>query len=715
MLLPVKFADGINTLRKKGGDIIYIEVGVGNTLATFVKQHGNCNAISTLPSAKESQTNSDIDAFHNAIGKLWNYGVNISWEKLSSVFNHKPSLISDLPNYQFDTTHYQIEHLNNYQAASNIQTNWMYSIGWQRIRGFGNKEINATPIKTAIILQDNYGISNDLIRSIKKQAGEIITLVQDNNTKDLVVQGSQIYINPYDERHYINLGNYLSKNNIEISHIFHCWTIADRRSAIDSKLTQFSGMYSIYFLQNHILGKYNHNIYLAVLTNGISQVTGSDVVDCNKGLVVGALRALSYEASNIKHLILDIGFDDYTENNLLSFVLNPDNYINEPYYAKCLSQLWKEVYTPLYLESSRSNIQDDDIILITGGLGGLGLAIAKEISTKWRVFFLLLTKNSIGSNSNSEYVRFQEESIQFIQNNDCMVDIMECDITNAIKVSEYIATAKKKFGKIDGVIHAASSMALTVEERNIASMQEHIKAKVEGALNLVDVLKEDGLKFFALTSSVDALVGGIGVFEYCAANSFLDTLSAVDYPYLNLISINWPNWCNIGMNLKFHGHNTQVTPFALNEEEGAKIFYNLIAQNHGLSRVAVSKIDINKLKASEFHKLNQREIQSKMVNASTDGYGYLVDEETTELENKVAEVFCMILGHKSISKYQSFFALGGDSLKIIKLLATLNTKINSSITMVEFYANNKVEDLAKFIEHKKTSSTSPHYFYESEI
>jgi len=143
---------------------------------------------------------------------------------------------------------------------------------------------------------------------------------------------------------------------------------------------------------------------------------------------------------------------------------------------------------------------------------------------------------------------------------------------------------------------------------------------------------------------VDALVGGIGVFEYCAANSFLDTLSTVDYPYLNLIAINWPNWCNIGMNLKFHGHNTQVKPFALNEEEGAKIFYNLITQNHGLSRVAVSKIDINKLKASEFHKLNQREMRSKVVNDSTDGYGYLVDEETTELENKVAEVFCMILG-----------------------------------------------------------------------
>jgi len=484
MLLPVKFGNGINTLHKKEGNMIYIEVGVGSTLATFVKQHGNCNAISTLPSAKESQISSDLNTFHNAIGKLWNYGVNISWKKLGVTSNHKPSLISDLPNYQFDTTHYQIEHLKNHQAATNIQTNWMYSVGWQRIKSFDNKNINTTPIKTAIILQDDYGIADDLIRSIKKEMGEVITIVQDNELKDLVVQGSRIYINPYDESHYVNLGNYLSENNIEISHIFHCWTITNGRSVTDNRLIQFTGMYSIYFLQNHILGKYNHNIYLAVITNGISQVTGSDVVDCNKGLLVGALRSLSYEASNIKHLILDIGFDNYLEieNDLLGFVSNPDNYINEPHYVKCLSQLWKEVYTPLYLESSKGNIQNDDIILISGGLGGLGLAIAKKISTKWRVNFLLLTKNPIGSNPNSEYVRFQKESIQFIQNNDCMVDIVECDITNAIKLSEYIATVKKKFGKIDGVIHAASSMALTIEGRNIANMQERIKAKVEGAI-----------------------------------------------------------------------------------------------------------------------------------------------------------------------------------------------------------------------------------------
>jgi 3-oxoacyl-(acyl-carrier-protein) synthase/malonyl CoA-acyl carrier protein transacylase/NADP-dependent 3-hydroxy acid dehydrogenase YdfG len=708
--LPVKFVNGIHTLNKVNNNGVYIEVGAGNTLATFVKQFSDNKVITTLPSSKESETQSDLNMFYESVGKLWSYGINVSWEQLNEILDHVPAFISNLPNYQFAKDRYSIERSTNYETKNHVQINWTYSISWQRIKAFSSQEAAKILTKTVIVFKDKFGITDFLIQCLKERGNSILTLEYDEDVKDLTFEGAQIYINPYNEQHYIDLGNYLLKNKIEVSHIFHGWTITDESSTFDYELTKFIGMYSVYFLQNHILNKYNNTIYLAAITNGISQVT--DTIHCNKGTLVGAFRSLSYEVHNIKHLILDIGFNN-NHDYLLNFILNPDSYVNDPYYAKRLSQLWKEAYTPLYFDEPKTNIKDHDVIIITGGLGGLGLVIAKEISTKHQVDFIMLTKSAIASNPNPEYRKFQLNSLDFIQNNGCKVQIMLCDVGDAKQISKCIATVKRKFGQINGVIHTASSTALLIQQRNLANMQEHIKAKVEGAINLLDSLKNEKLKFFALTSSLDALVGGIGVFEYCAANSFLDTLSTTDYPDLNLISINWPNWENIGMNVKFNDPNIPKRLFTLSEEEGAKIFYNLINQNYGLNRVAVSKIDVSRLKASEFHKANQ--INSIPHLAQTPLDRYLDEDENTELENKIAEVFCTILGQKKLSKYKSFFSLGGNSLTAIKLLTMLNARINSSTSILEFYANDKVASLAVFIEAKQNSSQNTSYINEGAI
>ena len=98
---------------------------------------------------------------------------------------------------------------------------------------------------------------------------------------------------------------------------------------------------------------------------------------------------------------------------------------------------------------------------------------------------------------------------------------------------------KRKYGKIDGVIHAAGSPPLNVLNRNFANIKDSIRAKVLGAENLLNALKNSSLKFFVMTSSLASLIGDVGRIEYCAANSYLDTLSGFDADNIcHLMSLN---------------------------------------------------------------------------------------------------------------------------------------------------------------------------------
>ena len=113
-------------------------------------------------------------------------------------------------------------------------------------------------------------------------------------------------------------------------------------------------------------------------------------------------------------------------------------------------------------------------------------------------------------------------------------------------------SAKKEFGAIHGVIHAAGIAGggmLQLKSREAADSV--LAPKVEGTLLLESLLSGEPLDFFVLCSSVNAIFGGFGsgAIDYCAANAFQDALSAsrAAQGRSPMISINWDAWQEVGM------------------------------------------------------------------------------------------------------------------------------------------------------------------------
>jgi len=95
----VRFADAADTLLKLE-DIIFLEVGPGQTLTTLIKQQGVGKktavfASLTLPKNEENEYNSLL----NALGELWLKGIEPDW---NTFYKNQERQKTNLPSYVFD-------------------------------------------------------------------------------------------------------------------------------------------------------------------------------------------------------------------------------------------------------------------------------------------------------------------------------------------------------------------------------------------------------------------------------------------------------------------------------------------------------------------------------------------------------------------------------------------------------------------------------------
>ncbi len=564
------------------------------------------------------------------------------------VFENEGKLI-ELPPYPF-------EKKRCWYAPETTET--IFYAAWKTLAKIRPR--NLSKQETWLIFRDAAGVLDPLIESLEGQ--QVIVVNYDPGLEKIELQDS-ITMNLYREDHYESLAAFLRHK--EISYVIHGWTLT---GPLDFEFLQHLGFYSLYFLQMKWLSAINQLPHLICLTNGAHQVTGEDEIHTGKGTLAGALRTISNE-SCIKTALFDIGRNKATLAAVLTLMdLSDRRQVN---YAERAGYLWQEKAEPLVFTEETPLLADGDLILISGGLGGIGLAIAKEISRRHKVKFLLISRGEPKS-------AYQKESLRIISQNGSEAEIYSCDIGKKEELQRVIGNRK-----ISAVIHAAGTVALGVSERNRESIKGAFQGKVKGAENLYHLLKNKPLKIFALISSLAGIMGDIGRIEYCAANTYLDTLSGVISPF-RMLSIDWPGWFQVGMSADSPRDENSLT-----EEEGAELFYRLMNQPH-YTQVIVSKVDPGQIRQSM-----ERQISKAAAM-----------KEGTDLEQKLAEMYSQVLGCSALSKEDSYFELGGDSLSAIRLIHLIKNELQVPMNMDILYRESSIAQLARHIE-KAQAAASP--------
>ncbi|KAA3617210.1 MAG: SDR family NAD(P)-dependent oxidoreductase [Calditrichaeota bacterium] len=184
---------------------------------------------------------------------------------------------------------------------------------------------------------------------------------------------------------------------------------------------------------------------------------------------------------------------------------------------------------------------NDGSYLITGGLGALGLHVAKWLIDKGTKNLMLMSRRSPSGEV--------KETIESFEKKGVAVKVVNADVSDLEALKSAINTDSLGLPAIKGIFHAAGLLDDGVlMQQNWERFEKVMAPKVTGSWNLHEISKSMDLDFFVYFSSAASMLGSPGQGNYAAANAFMDTLSWYRREHgLPATSINWGPWSSSGM------------------------------------------------------------------------------------------------------------------------------------------------------------------------
>ncbi|WP_308404869.1 type I polyketide synthase [Streptomyces sp. 35G-GA-8] len=181
----------------------------------------------------------------------------------------------------------------------------------------------------------------------------------------------------------------------------------------------------------------------------------------------------------------------------------------------------------------------DGTVLITGGTGGLGSALARHLVTAGGFKHLLLAGRRGPGAPGAGELRAE------LTAHGAEVTVAACDVADRAALDALLAAVPAAH-PLTAVVHTAGVLAdATIGSLTPALVERTARPKADAAWKLHEATRElaPELAGFVLYSSVAGVTGGPGQGNYAAANTFLDALAAHRIALgLPAVSLAWGPW-----------------------------------------------------------------------------------------------------------------------------------------------------------------------------
>ncbi|MFJ9953490.1 type I polyketide synthase [Kitasatospora sp. NPDC091207] len=179
----------------------------------------------------------------------------------------------------------------------------------------------------------------------------------------------------------------------------------------------------------------------------------------------------------------------------------------------------------------------DGTVLVTGGTGTLGMALARHLVTVHGVRRLVLTSRRGPQAPGAAELTAELAALG------ASAEVAACDVGDRAAVAELLARIPAD-APLRTIVHAVGELDDGVlAALDPARLDRVLRAKVGGALHLDELTRGSELSGFYLFSSAAATFGGAGQANYAAANAFLDAFAqARRADGLDAVSFAWGPW-----------------------------------------------------------------------------------------------------------------------------------------------------------------------------
>ncbi|NUT50064.1 MAG: SDR family NAD(P)-dependent oxidoreductase, partial [Saccharothrix sp.] len=378
---------------------------------------------------------------------------------------------------------------------------------------------------------------------------------------------------------------------------------------------------------------------LVVVTRGAVSVRGEDVTDLPAAAVWGLVRSAAAEHPGRFVLV-----DTDTDGPLPPLGDEPQLAVRAGRVH--VPRLERAEHTPL-----PSTLSPDGTVLVTGGTGVLGAAVARHLVAHHGVTRLVLVGRR-GPDAPGVAELVAELAAD--------VTVVAADVSDRDAVARLLAEHP-----VTSIVHAAGALDDTVVQSLDADRFATAWApKAAAALHRHELAGD--LEAFVLFSSAAGVLGSPGQANYAAANAFLDALAAHRHANgLPAVSLAWGHWAQTsGMTGKLtdtdRGRMARAGVLPMATDEALALFD--AALTAGEPALVPARLDLAALRrADEVPALLRAMVRPRHPEAA---------DPTEDVLDLVRRKVAQVLGHAStdaVGPHRAFKDLGFDSLTAVEL------------------------------------------------
>ena len=583
----VHFADGISRLAETG-ERVFFEMGPGRALTSLAGMNAGVEANRVLGALRHpDDAIADDRALLETIGRLWALGVEADWSQIWGEARRNRVV---LPTYAFQTARYFIEPGKSRETGSadlaraEDLADWGHRPAWQPRYAACDTEIletvGAEAPRNWLFFADDTGLA-EALRARLAGAGHVVTMVRPGDSFARLSDAEYLLAPEQGPEGYAALFEALAATGRLPDRILHGWLVT-RAETFRPGSNFFTrnlehGFQSLMYLAQALETVARPDqVHITVLTTGAAQVRDEALPYPEKAAIAGPAGAIPKELPGLSVATLDIELDEtqrksrrlwrrpdtgqgpaaLAERLLEDLLAEPANTIAAYRGGRRYEQGWKTLPLP---EADAPQFRDGGTYLITGGLGGIGLSLARDLARRHGANIILTSRSPLpprdqwdsyaGALSARDDTLSRIRAVREIEALGGTVRVAVADICDIDRMRAAVEKARREFGTIHGVIHAAGVIDDAPLLGKSAQDVEAVFAPKLHGLRVLDRLFPDGtLELMLLFSSTSTITRPGGQIDYIAANEFLNAYArARKGGHTRVLSVNWGIWSTVGM------------------------------------------------------------------------------------------------------------------------------------------------------------------------
>jgi len=762
----VRFEAGMRTLAADAS-MQFLEVGPGQALSALARQNlaGGAAARVVASMRRPDDARDDAQVLAEATARLWLAGCAVEWGRAGAGGKDAAAPCArrrvPLPTYPFERQRHAVDPAPGASAGGLVQASgggdagraadvprsariedWFHAPTWTR------DDTVPTPAAASarwLLLGDDSALCRALESELALRGLAVLHAAPGDRFEATGPARWRVRVDSSDD-----LERLVGEASREpLAGIVHLWALPSGAAGAWRPLRPHEPAYDGLVALALALPDLEPRAPLRLLhvTAGAESVLGEAVQSPHQALATGPVLVLPREIPGLQMRAVDLdaaAAGDPQAAPRLAAALADETLLTgiEPQVAHRAGCRWVRRYERLELPPTPRHAEAADppaalraggCYLVTGGLGGMGLSIARWLGQALRARLVLTSRQGLpprdtwdaylASRPGDDTRAQAMETVRAIEAEGGQVIVAAADAADEAAMAAVLAAARDRFGPLHGVFHAAGVPGRgSLARRATAEEARHVFApKIGGLHALCSLLGGQTLDLVVLFSSINAAMPAPGVCDYASANAVLDAFvdsAAKPAGWKQVVAIDWGAWREVGMAARLsmpedlRAHWAAHLAGAISPADGIEALSRVIASRR--RRVVVETYDVlhsharlrrpdpapgaGPAVAPDAHADRVPAAPPAAPASAATSRPALSTPyvaPASDVERRLAAIWEELLGVRGVGVNDDFFELGGHSLMFTRVLALIDEGFGTKLPLREVFDASTIRLLAE--------------------